>query len=185
MKIRVQSKSAAEEYRLISVSPDGARVLCDCDGFDGTICSHIDAALIAQERAMVHPDDRTTAEKAINAIAGRLTIPTDWKGSWRKNLRWRGLSSRGPINRKIRDESKPLVCFTGKLHRERADLITEAEASGWETIDSPSPYTSVLVAADPSGTSSKLVKARKNGTPIITGEEWAMLIEDGVVPPAL
>lgn len=185
MKIRVQAKSAADEYRHISVSPDGTKIQCDCDGFSGSMCSHIDAVLIAQEQAMVHPDDRKVAKTAIKAIAGRLDTPPEWKGSWRKNLRWRGLSSQGSITRRVRDETKPLVCFTGKLHKERAELIQEAEANGWETIDSPSPHTSVLVAADPTGSSSKLMNARKNGTPIITGEEWVMLMEDGVIPTAL
>ena len=183
MKVRVRAKTAVDEYRLISISPDGLKVVCDCGGFEDGICSHIDAVLIAQERAMLHPEDWKAAERAIKAISGRLIAPAHWKGAWRKNLRWRGLSKRGPIIR--RDKTKPLVCFTGKLHKERTNLIQEAKANGWEAIDSPSPYTSVLVAANPYGKSSKLVKARKNGTPIMTGEEWVMLMEDGVVPPGL
>lgn len=185
MKIEVRSKSDPEEYRTISISSDGSKVSCDCDGFNGTICSHIDAVLIAQETAMINPEHRNTAAKAIKAISGRLTLPEDWKASWRKNMRWRGLSSRGPIFRRNRDENKPIVCFTGTLHRQRAELIEEAMRLGWETIDSPSPNTALLVAADPTGTSKKIKAARANGTPIITGEEWVSLLEDGVIPSAL
>lgn len=185
MQIRVQAKTEPDNYRHITVSPDGTQILCDCGGFDGSICAHVDAVLIAQERAMVHPDDLKIAEKAIRAVDGRIKAPSDWKGAWRRNMRWRGLCRSGPIARRVRDATKSLVCFTGKLHKERAELIREAENNGWETIDTPSPSMDLLVAANPQGTSAKLVKARKNGTPIITGEEWAMLLEDGVIPSAL
>lgn len=185
IKIRVQAKTEPEEFRTITVSDDGSEVSCNCGGFDGYICSHIDAVLIAQERAMLHPDDLSFAEQAIKVTSGRLKIPSHWKGAWRRNLTWRGLSRYGTVARKARDKTKPLVCFTGRLHKERAELAQQAEANGWETIDSPSPFTTVLVAADPLGKSAKLLAARKNGTPIITGDEWAMLMEDGLVPPGM
>lgn len=182
--IRVQAKNDAEEYRIITVGSDGSSVICDCDGFDGRICSHIDAVLLAQERAMVHSDDWGAADHAVVLAGSRIVVPGDWKGSWRKNLRWRGLSSRGSVSRraKIRDHNKPLVCFTGTLDRPRAELIAEAERCGWETIDSPSPFTDVLVAANPLGSSRKLKAARRHGTPIVTSEEWASLLTDGVLP---
>lgn len=176
ISIRVLAKTE-DQQRVITVADNGSSFACNCDGFNGLICSHIDAVLIAQERAMVHPDDWPLADQAVNLVSRHIVVPDDWKGSWRKNLVWRGLS-----NSRVRDGSKPLVCFTGTLDRPRPLLKKEAESLGWETIDSPSPFTDVLVAADPLGTSGKLNAARKNGTPIITSEEWSILLTDGVLP---
>jgi hypothetical protein len=180
--IRVRAKTDPEQFRVIAVSDDGSSIVCDCDGFSDGICSHIDAVLVAHERAMVHPDDLQFIDSAAAIVGTRIVIPRDWKGSWRKNLRWRGLSGRGNVTRRVRDHSKPLVCFTGTLDRPRAELIAEAEHGGWETVNSPSPFTDVLVAADPLGNSSKLKAARKHGTPIVTREEWSILMTDGVLP---
>jgi len=179
--IRVAAKTAVGEYRAITVADDGSDFDCDCNGFGMRFCAHIDAVLVAQERAMVHLDDWSSADRAVELVGSRIVIPEEWKGAWRKNLRWRGLSSRGASSRRIRDNSKPLVCFTGTLDRSRSALITEAKSMGWETINSPSPYTDVLVAADPLGTSAKLKAARQNGTAIVTCEEWSILMADGVL----
>jgi hypothetical protein len=179
--IRVSAKTAADEYRIITVADDGSTFGCDCGGFSGLICSHIDAVLVAQERAMVHPDDWLAADSAVVLIGASIVLPDDWKGAWRKNLRWRGLSSRGSVRRR-RDSSKPVVCFTGTLDRPRSALLAEAVERGWETIDSASPNIDVLVAADPLGNSGKLKAARRNGTPIVTREEWSILMTDGVLP---
>lgn len=179
--IRVSAKTRVAEYRTITVAEDGSFVECDCNGFGGLICSHIDAVLVAQERAMVHSDDLVLADRACALVGARIVVPDDWRGAWRKNLRWRGLSSRG-AKRRVRDDSKPRVCFTGAMDRPRAELTSEAELNGWEVMGSPSPYTDVLVAADPLGTSGKLKKARQHGTPIVSPEEWSLLMTDGVLP---
>jgi hypothetical protein len=181
ISIRVLAKTVASEHRTVIVTRDGGAVSCDCDGFGGVICSHVDAVLIAEERAMVHPEDRELADVATALVRGRIVVPDTWRAAWRKNLRWRGLSSRGSV-RRVRDGSKPLVCFTGTLDRPRAELIAQAQAAGWETIDSPSPFTDVLVAADPLGASRKLKAARTNRTPIVTCEEWSELMHDGELP---
>lgn len=179
--IRVSAKTAADEYRMVTVADDGSAYRCDCAGFGGLICSHIDAVLVAQERAMVHPEDWVAADRAVTLVGETIVVPDGWKGAWRKNLRWRGLSSRGSVRRK-RDSGKPVVCFTGTLDRPRSALLAEAVEMGWETIDSASPNIDVLVAADPLGSSGKLKAARKNGTPIVTREEWSILMTDGVLP---
>ncbi len=131
---------------------------------------------------MVHPDDWSLANRATILVDGNIAVPDNWKGAWRKNLRWRGLSGRSVTRRANRDGSKPLVCFTGTLDLPRPQLVDEAKRMGWETINSPSPYTDVLVAADPLGTSAKLKAARKNGTPIVSREEWSIVLTDGVLP---
>ena len=119
-------------------------------------------------------------------MRGQLFVPDTWKGSWRRNMRWRGLTSRGPVYKRParrRDSSIPLVCFTGTMFgRNRDQMIAEAREYGWETTNSPSPYTDVLVAADTRGASAKLVKARSCNTPIITPEEWEELMIDGALP---
>ena len=189
IQIRVSAKTAADELRHISVAEDGSSFTCDCGGFDGVICSHIDAVLVAGERAMVHPDDRATADRAMALVDGRITVPETWKGTWRKNPGWRGLSGRGRIysghEPSTRDASKPLVCFTGKFpDGNREEMLAEARALGWETVDSPSRYTDVLVAGKTPATSAKLKSARQFNTPVVTLEEWRDLIRDGALPPA-
>ncbi len=61
-------------------------------------------------------------------------------------------------------------------------MIAEARANGWDTINSPSQYTDVLVAADPDAKSAKLLAARGFGTPIVSSEDWTLLMQDGVLP---
>lgn len=185
-RVRVQAKTDAEAFRTITVSNDGTEVSCDCDGFNGEICAHIDAVLIAQETAMVHPDDLSAAIAAVRAINGRLSAPSYWMASWRKILWWRGLSRR--TFRRKRDQSKILVCFTGKLSRPRLVMTEEAITYGFETIDSPSPKIDILVAEDVLGTSAKLRSARSLGIPILSSEGWDLLIfnmknEDGSGTP--
>jgi NAD-dependent DNA ligase len=181
VKLRVKAKSDPEQYRTITIWHDGARVDCNCDGFNGSFCSHIDAVLVAQESAMVHGDDQRLATQAIEIVQGRIEVPQDWKGSWRKDFHWRGLPSRGGV-RVERDFSKPLVCFTGTLSRERSLLSSEAVEHGWEVINSPSPHTTALVAADPRGMTKKLKYARSKGTPIVSEEEWKSLMSGGELP---
>jgi len=182
LAFRVLSKRDVGVYWTVSVSDVDQTAHCNCSAFT-TMCSHIDATLIANERAMVHPDDRDIADKAYLVCLGVIAAPKSWKGIWRKNLAWRGLSG-GP--RKIanpRTSGKPLVCFTGKLPpKERKDWIAEARAHGWETTDEPSRFTDVLVAADPSGNSAKLKLARKHQTPVVDAEEWLAVMVDGVLP---
>lgn len=178
--IRVKTRSEADEPRTVTVSKRGCHVHCSCPGFTdeetGGFCSHIDAVLLNGERAMVYPDDHTNADLAAKAAFGMITTPPNWKGSWRRNLRWRGLTYCGLNAHRARDPGLPIVCFTGKLYAERKSLLAEARENGWETIDSPSAKTHVLVAEDPTAASAKLKKARAYGTPILSGGEWQSLL---------
>lgn len=181
-KIRVASQSEPKKYRTITVSSDGNSVFCDCDGFDAanTICSHIDAILLAGEREMVFPDDRLVADDAMKVVAGKIHPPSSWKGSWRKNWRWRGLSVR--TRRTIDPSGKPVVCFTGKMDRQRKELISEAKENGWEAVDSPHKHITLLVAQDPHGKSDKLTHARKDAIPIISLDDWPEAMLHGLLP---
>ena len=146
------------------------------------ICSHIDATLIAGERAMVPVEDRDAADRAMRAVAGHIVVPEGWKASWRWNYGWRGLPTRKIGERSYRAvglSGRPIVCFTGAMPRPRKELLREAEAAGWEAVDRPHPSITVLVAADPSGGSNKLQFAREHRIPILTFADWASLNADG------
>lgn len=172
-RIRVLAKTEPDQIRTIQASGDGSCVQCDCDGFDGFFCSHIDAVLCARERAMVLTEDHDFADLLSDLVCESIQPPPSWKASWRGNMAWRGLSTR-----RRRDALKPIVCFTGKLRRPRSELLREAEERGWETINSPSSKITVLVAEDPMGKSGKLRAARNNGTPILTSDDWESLLLD-------
>lgn len=179
--VRVRAKTA-NEFRLISVEDDGSKVICNCDGFKDGICSHIDAVLIANERGMVPLEDWPIADAAYKITAGKITVPLTWKGTWRREFRWRGVS-RVRAGHNPRNSGNMLVCFTGAYPgKSRRELIAEANANGWDTTNQPSPFTDVLVCADPTGNSAKLKEARKNNTAILSCEEWPDLLAHGVFP---
>lgn len=64
------------------------------------------------------------------------------------------------------------VCFTGSGPMGRKQLAIEAEKKGYIVTDSVNSDLDLLVCDDVNGSSSKLVKARKNGTGIMTYEEF-------------
>jgi hypothetical protein len=177
---RVKAKSEELGWRRVTVD-DAGQARCDCVGFDGAICSHIDATLIAGERGMVHGDDLALADSAQSA-ASVIAVPSTWKGTWRREYWWRGISRRRPsIN--PRTSGKPLVCFTGTgPSKDRKTWLAEARAGGWDTTDEPSPFTTVLVVADRSAMTAKMGLARKNKTAIVDYGEWVVLLADGEVP---
>jgi hypothetical protein len=178
--IRVRAKTYGDGHRELRVSNDGLTVDCNCGGFLSGFCSHIDAVLLAGEREMVFEDDNAFADQATALVSGKLEAPDDWKASWRGNMRWRGLSRSGARRQRVRQSGKPLVCFTGG--KDRAGWTSEAQARGWDTIDTPSRFIDVLVAGDPTANSRKLSAARQNGTAIVTYDEWCVLMTDGVLP---
>lgn len=180
MQFRVVSQSIPDYYHVVSVSDDGSNVSCSCPALGG-FCSHIDAVLVANERAMVHNDDWEIADKARKLTLGKITAPAHWKGAWRGEFGWRGLK-RQAANYNPRRSGRPLVCFTGTLPgKTRKQWLEEAVANGWDTTDEPSRFTDVLVAADPEGKSAKLKAARTFSTAIVNGAEWQAVMLDGVL----
>lgn len=179
--------SWSEPGRLHTVTA-GASVHCDCTGFGiSNFCRHIDATLVGGERFMVHEEDRALADQAMKAVAGKLAAPDGWQATWRRDYRWRGLHRKRPsIN--PRTSGKPLVAFTGTLRGPDGKKIlkevweAEAKANGWDVADNPSPFTDVLVAEDPLGSSAKLRTARANFTVIVSADEWPELMREGVLP---
>lgn len=64
------------------------------------------------------------------------------------------------------------VCMTGKGHLGRKELEDKLIEMGYEPVDGIGKDTLILVCEDVNGTSSKLDKARKNGTKIVSYEEF-------------
>lgn len=187
--IRFKCKAkTSEEFRVISVDDRGT-VSCDCESFIGVFCSHVDATLIAGERFMVPEQDRSLADKAMSLAVGRVAIPSDWRGAWRKNNVWRGLAPpRGPRqSTDLKDEfggdyySRPKVCFTGNGPVGRKELLQAARETGWQAVDDFQSGIKVLVAEDPTKNTNKLKQARKLGVPILSYDEWTRLNSDGVI----
>lgn len=178
ISFRCAAKTDDDAFRIVSVTWPGPQVSCDCDGFNHQFCSHIDATLVAGERAMVPVEDWPAANEAMNDVAGFIAAPSGWKASWRQNMAWRGFASRSKP-RRTGLTGRPLVCFTGAMPKPRKVLCAEAVSAGWETVDAPHSKIDVLVAADPTGTSNKLKFAREHGIPILTLDEWSSLSVDG------
>lgn len=184
MIIRVHAKTKGDEYRQLTIAPDGTAVRCDCRGFQNGFCAHIDAVLVAGERAMVADEDHAIADAAMILVTKVIVTPENWKASWRDNRSWRGLTRTGARRAKIRAAGKPIVCFTGGKNagQNRAAWMANAHANGWETINSASRSTDVLVADDVCGSSGKLKAARQNGTMVVSYDDWRDLMMDGVLP---
>lgn len=69
-------------------------------------------------------------------------------------------------------EKKTTICFTGKMPEKRSFYEDLARKKGYEPVDSVTKDLSLLVAADLTENSSKLVKARKLGIKTVTLQEW-------------
>ena len=68
-------------------------------------------------------------------------------------------------------ESKGTVCFTGAGPKPRKELQNIAISHGYQCTENANQAT-ILVAADPTGNSSKLQKARKSGIRVIGYDEF-------------
>jgi hypothetical protein len=177
---RCGSQSEPAKFWVICVLLPDLKVRCDCPGFDdGGFCSHIDATLVAGERAMIPEEDRATAADLMRRLNGRVVAPSGWKANWRSNLVWRGFNSRASVRRGISPSEIPVVCFTGKFPEPRKVLAQRAERMGWGTIDRAHSKIDVLVAENPLWENNKLQFAKEYGIPVLSYEEWMTLSADG------
>jgi DNA ligase (NAD+) len=64
------------------------------------------------------------------------------------------------------------ICFTGKMTYKRSEMEAIAKELGFEPVDAAGKDLTILVCADPNSGSSKLQKARKNGTKILGEAEF-------------
>lgn len=92
-----------------------------------------------------------------------IDIGDQWAVTFRFNLIWKKETSNdGPLKGKT-------FCMTGFRDK---DLKSSIEEKGGEVVDSLSKTTSVLIVKDISSTSSKMEKAKKNGTEILDIESF-------------
>ena len=70
------------------------------------------------------------------------------------------------------DTDLPTICFTGKMPEKRSFYEKLARERNLRPVDSVTSSLSILVAADISGNSSKLVSARKHGVKILSLEDF-------------
>ena len=75
-----------------------------------------------------------------------------------------------------KNENGQTICFTGKMEHKRSEMEKFAESIGFIPLDHVDKNLSILVCADPNGNSSKLTKARKNGTKIISEQEFMSML---------
>ena len=70
------------------------------------------------------------------------------------------------------DAGLPTICFTGKMPEKRSFYEKLAREHDLRPVDSVNSSLSILVAADISGSSSKLNAARKHGVKILSLDEF-------------
>ncbi|MBQ1197168.1 MAG: hypothetical protein IIX47_01010, partial [Spirochaetaceae bacterium] len=73
-------------------------------------------------------------------------------------------------------QSAGTICFTGKMENKRSVMEELAKSIGFAPVDAVTKDLTVLVCADPNSGSSKLQKAKKNGTKIISEQEFMSMI---------
>jgi DNA ligase (NAD+) len=79
-----------------------------------------------------------------------------------------GVQLAGPVPTKAKAPGGLVICITGALSKPKSHYQALIEAAGHTFTDTYSAKTvTQLVAKDPAGSSSKLEKARKAGTPIL------------------
>ena len=75
-------------------------------------------------------------------------------------------------NFKSENSNGETICFTGKMTYKRSEMEAIAKELGYVPMDHVDKKLSILVCADPNSGSSKLEKAKKNGTKIISESEF-------------
>ena len=78
-------------------------------------------------------------------------------------------------------EELPTVCFTGKMPEKRSFYEDLARSKGFEPVDTVSKELSLLVAADLSGSGSKLTKAAKLGIKVVALADF-LAMESAAAP---
>lgn len=162
---------------------------CSCQHFTkAKFCSHIDATLIAGERAMIEEEDQPIADEIMTILQQKkkaISVPDDWKASWRADLEWRGFFEDKRATW-YRDGKKiPAVCFTGKdpknPQKSRASYLKEAEAKGFHVSKLFCKSLNIVVAPSPLTNTNKVKGAAAWNIPVLSYDEWALLTADGEI----
>lgn len=182
-----KSKSYAPPHAIMFDSKT-KQVACDCPYFQHTgFCSHIDATLIAGERAMIEEEeDRQIADEIMKKMKGRIKTPPDWKASWREDLEWRGLRATEVSVKTVwyrNGKAVPSVCFTGSdpknPKKPRSAYLEEAEAKGFHACRKFNKSIDIVVAPSPLINTNKANGAAELNIPVLSYDDWAVLTSDG------
>lgn len=103
-------------------------------------------------------------------VAGQNIV--QWKASEKNMSMFNELCSILEISDENQVMKKGSVCMTGKGPKGRNELINDIEAMGYEFVSTVTKETDILLTNDPSGKSSKLQKAAKNGTKIMAYSDF-------------
>jgi DNA ligase (NAD+) len=95
-----------------------------------------------------------------------------WKKSEENRLFLEDLLQVVRVEVPVVKETKGQVCMTGKGPLGRKELQNLIEEKGYEFSSSVTKTTSILLCEDPLGNSSKLQKARQNGTVLLSYEDF-------------
>ena len=79
-------------------------------------------------------------------------------------------------------QSRPTVCFTGKMPEKRSFYEKMAQSAGYQPVGDVSKELSLLVAADPSASGGKLDKAAKYGIKTISLDDFINMLENAENP---
>lgn len=170
IEFRCAGRSDRTELHVISVA--NGRAMCSCQGVDW--CSHIDATLIAGERAMVPETDQRAADRGQRALAGRIHPPEGWQASWRDDRVWRGLApARGDAAAKVRHDGRPTIMFMGAGPAgNRTEYVEHAASLGWRVVDQPMPLLTLVVTSPEAITTKRGEESRRLSLPMISHEDW-------------
>lgn len=161
-----------DAWHVVLVPAEG-HVICSCAGVGW--CSHIDATLVAGERAMVPVEEHGEANRAQIAARGRIGPPEGWQAHWRTNRRWRGLPpARITTLDRSRRDGLPMMSIEGRGGERR--LVEQiSRDAGWMVTATPVRGCLFHVAPTSESSTKAAEQARENGIPIATYGEWVGL----------
>lgn len=156
-----------DEYHHIEV-PEAGYITCSCKGENW--CSHIEATLLAGERAMVPAEDHKKANQAQVLLKGKIQPPENWKSNWRKNKRWRGIATGETKAMQLTRKGNPVVSLQGKGKIKKLSKRVAIQ-NGWIVVAQPTKGVIIHVSDDPDECAVSK-HAESLGITIISHEQW-------------
>ena len=119
---------------------------------------------IGPERARALHDQLAEQSDFINELVSALRV---------KESKGQGMNTR------------PTICFTGKMPEKRSYYESLAEQNGYEPVSTVSGELSLLVALNPNAGGGKLSKAAKLGVEVMALDDWLAKVEKSDSPEEL
>ena len=94
---------------------------------------------------------------------------------------WNWVYANSPVKSSADERALQEVCFTGMSTTQKDDLARAATASDMKVVTSVTKNLSYLVVGDEPGP-SKLQKAEKQGTKVMSIEQFQRLLQTGELP---